>query len=316
MTIPTLNTFINSHYKDIISVVPVYKDWTGLASKSWQTIHNVVKAHVVHKNASLQLITTADNANTSELHQESDKADSSNQQQKRQIIDDCDDFHNKWFRRQDDEDTVSSLLLEMNKVIQRIAVKRSTPQCEEGDHVYEVVECGYKINCRPDFNKASYKELGLVKSSTTIVKENPTYIKRRIKKMKVFMNISSAHIFSKTEHDVDKYETAYNYCIVWPYIDAAIYSISNKAFKALPGEINRKAFSTLGSEYKAVGLCFFNNKEILVLETSGPYNNDDTPRRAYDHIKRAFGNSMHLWAGLKLLGEDLPNHIKSYGTVK
>ena len=50
-----------------------------------------------------------------------------------------------------------------------------------------------------------------------------------------------------------------------------------------------KAFSTLGSEYKADGLCFFNNKEILVLETSGPYNNDDTPRHAYDRIKGAFG---------------------------
>ncbi|KAI9250220.1 hypothetical protein BDA99DRAFT_523188 [Phascolomyces articulosus] len=372
-TNPSLDIFINAHYKDIISVAPVYKDWTSLASsikqqfietltnecgkdisikttyskESWETVHNAIKARAVHKNASLQLITTAANTNTSELQQalnhgkqasqESDDIESPNQKQKRHIIDDHDDFHNKRFR-QDDENTVDSLLFEANRVIPRILVESSTPQwsvdyenvfwknwfdlleSEKGIHVYDlinygVIECGYKINCRPNFNQALYNELGLVKSSTTIVKENRDYIKRCIKKMKesngdflyaindtsdlpstssaklvstIFQQFSR-HIFSKSEHDVDKYETTYNYRIVWPCIDAAVDSISNKKFKALPGEINMKAFSTLDSEYKADGLCFFNGKEILVLETSGPYNNGDDPRHAYDHIKGAFG---------------------------
>ena len=58
--------------------------------------------------------------------------------------------------------------------------------------------------------------------------------------------------------------------------------------KFVPGEIKLDAFKRLGALYNADGLCYFDDMEVLVLETSGPYNNHDAPRWGYDHIKGTF----------------------------
>lgn len=42
--------------------------------------------------------------------------------------------------------------------------------------------------------------------------------------------------------------------------------------------------------YNADGILRLNdNIEVLLLETSGPFGNNDKPREAFDHVKGAFG---------------------------
>lgn len=105
-----------------------------------------------------------------------------------------------------------------------------------------------------------------------------------------YIHHSALQMFCKNGNGVDRCETAYNYRIIWPCIDDAFDAFSNDSrFTFLPGELNLKAFQDLEAGYKADGVGFYGGQEILLLETSGPYGNDDLPRHAYDHVKGAFG---------------------------
>ncbi|KAI7855456.1 hypothetical protein BDC45DRAFT_568346 [Circinella umbellata] len=54
--------------------------------------------------------------------------------------------------------------------------------------------------------------------------------------------------------------------------------------KFIPGEIKLEAFKRLGAWYNADGLCYIGDMEVLVLKTSGPYNNYNTSRWRHNDI--------------------------------
>ncbi|KAI8140979.1 hypothetical protein BJV82DRAFT_184486 [Fennellomyces sp. T-0311] len=58
------------------------------------------------------------------------------------------------------------MLIESNQVLHNFDLQR-----------YHVIECGYKIKCRPNIDEDLYNRLGLLKHKTNVNKENRDYIK-------------------------------------------------------------------------------------------------------------------------------------------
>ncbi|KAG2225359.1 hypothetical protein INT45_005603 [Circinella minor] len=92
--------------------------------------------------------------------------------------------------------------------------------------------------------------------------------------------ISLNEIFKRKKHEIDRYETTYNFRLIWPLFVTIMDSLYDAADgKFIPGEIKLESFKRLGAQYNADGLCYIGDMEVLVLETSG---------WGYDHIKGTF----------------------------
>lgn len=101
---------------------------------------------------------------------------------------------------------------------------------------------------------------------------------------------SAKHIFSKDGNHVDDSEIIYNHRLIWPCLESVTDAMTTDTLARFsPGEVNLQSFNTLDDNYKADGILKFDTIEVLLLETSGPYNCNDEPRSAYDHIKCVFG---------------------------
>ncbi|KAI7879974.1 hypothetical protein K492DRAFT_195515 [Lichtheimia hyalospora FSU 10163] len=89
-----------------------------------------------------------------------------------------------------------------------------------------------------------------------------------------------------------------NHLAIWPLFTAIAASMNN--IKFIPGETLLRAIQgnhsfTEAGCYKADGIVTVEDGfELLLLETSEKYGDDDKPRHGFDHIKGAFGTRMML----------------------
>lgn len=108
---------------------------------------------------------------------------------------------------------------------------------------------------------------------------------------------SSLHMFSNVD-TMKASETGFNHQAIWPLFSAIATCIDDAEF--IVGETPLKAIhgneSFAGSTcYKADGVVALKDDfELLLLETSGSYGNDDKPRHGFDHVKGVFGARMML----------------------
>ncbi|CDH53931.1 predicted protein [Lichtheimia corymbifera JMRC:FSU:9682] len=181
---------------------------------------------------------------------------------------------------------------------------------------FHVIECGYSVKSKPHIPPELYDHLRLEKPSSNILQEHKAYVKKCIEsakisndKFKEAANMSFAglnttsgqlvsnifqhfakHIFSKDGNHVDDSEIIYNHRLIWPCLESVTDAMTTDTLARFsPGEVNLQSFNTLDDNYKADGILKFDTIEVLLLETSGPYNCNDEPRSAYDHIKCVFG---------------------------
>ncbi|KAG0164684.1 hypothetical protein DFQ30_009545 [Apophysomyces sp. BC1015] len=108
--------------------------------------------------------------------------------------------------------------------------------------------------------------------------------------MAIFLQFAE-HIFPD-ESAICRSEATYNHRLIWPCLEAFLKK--EKCLKFWPGEVALNSMPSKNEEnkhaYNADGIIRLDDDiEILLLETSGPFNNSDKPRHAFDHVKGAFG---------------------------
>ncbi|KAF7725434.1 hypothetical protein EC973_009608 [Apophysomyces ossiformis] len=172
---------------------------------------------------------------------------------------------------------------------------------------HHIIECGYSIECKPHIPPELYQHLCLTKTPAIQFQDVKSYVSNYIKLAKddnVMTYRSCTEQVFPYGGDVDVLETIFNYRMVWPCLDAVANCINEVRF--YPGEIFLSAFpsSTSGSTtYKADGVLMGSSGiELVLLETSGPFGNQDKTRHARDHVKAAFG----LTAMLKDIARRFP----------
>ncbi|KAG2225358.1 hypothetical protein INT45_005602 [Circinella minor] len=164
---------------------------------------------------------------------------------------------------------------------------------------YHVLQCGYDVKAKPEVPQSMYEGLGLTEPKVSILEEHKEVFKKlvaagkesigelecEISRVTILQELGSFvkkifnqflnEIFKRKKHEIDRYETTYNFRLIWSLLVTIMDSLD-------------ESFKILGAQYNADGLCYIGDMEALVLETSGQYNNYDTPRWGYDHIKGTF----------------------------
>lgn len=105
--------------------------------------------------------------------------------------------------------------------------------------------------------------------------------------MKLTVSLCRSHYVVSNINIEDK-ESGYNHGVVWPIINLAVKLVLSSAPELLfrTGEI---LLDGSDEDFKADALVEIEGMELLLLETSGPYNIDDNARFSQDHIKGSFG---------------------------
>lgn len=108
--------------------------------------------------------------------------------------------------------------------------------------------------------------------------------------MSYISSYSAEYVFCDPSY-LSASETTFNHAIVWPFLEAITISVNGLHF--VPGEVRLAAIQNCneyGTQYNADGVIRdLHDNELLLLETSGPYNNIDKARHGFDHVKGAFG---------------------------
>ncbi|KAG0172235.1 hypothetical protein DFQ28_009970 [Apophysomyces sp. BC1034] len=181
-----------------------------------------------------------------------------------------------------------------------------------------IIQCGFSIKCDPRIPKELYKNICLQEKISNVCHSSPQYIRNYLEAsrtgdldkmimasvqiellkdpetrpflMAIFLQFAE-HIFPD-ESAICRSEATYNHRLIWPCLEAFLKK--EKCLKFWPGEVALNSMPSKNEEnkhaYNADGIIRLDDDiEILLLETSGPFNNSDKPRHAFDHVKGAFG---------------------------
>lgn len=99
---------------------------------------------------------------------------------------------------------------------------------------------------------------------------------------------SAQHIFPD-ENGICRSETTYDHRLLWPCLEA----ISKKNDLTFwPGEVILTSMRASHEQhsYKVDATIRYDDIEMLLLKTSGPFKNCDKSRHVFDHVKGAFGS--------------------------
>ncbi|KAI8092363.1 uncharacterized protein B0P05DRAFT_583618 [Gilbertella persicaria] len=106
------------------------------------------------------------------------------------------------------------------------------------------------------------------------------------------------HVFTKCGlKRISKSESAYNFRVIFRFMDVVVDALPQCEFmpgevrlQAIKDELERQDLST-ASYYNADGIIYdlISGVELMLLETSGPFGNNDIKRETKDYVKAAYG---------------------------
>ncbi|KAI8376792.1 hypothetical protein BD560DRAFT_391506 [Blakeslea trispora] len=185
---------------------------------------------------------------------------------------------------------------------------------------YHIIECGYTIKCKPNYNEDLYDQLGdnTRQTGKSPFKKHNSYSLKLLQSLQegkeraiskalicddhwklidqndmtakyVYDYFNLMYMYLHNQPALHQSESMFNHQIVWPIIQLAVKTgatTSTTPLTFFPGEL---LLDSSDENYKADSVIKFSDSEILLLETSGSYGLNEKPRFGFDHIKGSFG---------------------------